>query len=779
MKVIKRDGRIVDFEVDRIINAIEKAMLDTKQGIDTTLSNQIGSEIKRLISDYMSVEDIQDMVEVELMESNRKDVAKAYILYRNERSKHRPNKPSQYKLLTDEFISKYKHKPSPFKELGSFVYYRTYSRYLPEEKRREYWWETVRRTVEYNCTLVPTTTKEEAEKLFDNVYNGKQFLSGRSFWVGGTEVAKKYPISNYNCSFTVIDNFQAFRDLFYLLMVGSGCGVRVIKSDVEKLPSLNNNVTLINKDYIPVNKKDREDMTSLKFSKDTATIVIGDSKEGWVQSLDYYLELHWSKEYKNIKRIIIDYDNVRRKGEKLKTFGGTASGHESIKNMFIKINKIIKNKPKNTPDERIKLKPIDCMDIANIIGENVVVGGVRRTAEIILIDSDDTECISAKKNLYIQKNGVWEENTDISHRKMSNNSIFYKSKPTRERLHWQIETMRYSGEPAFINAESASKRRPNFEGLNPCAEILLDSNGLCNLTTINVFAFVNPDGTLDYAGLLEAQRLSARTGYRMTCVELELPVWNNVQQRDKLLGCSLTGWQDMINATGMTTTQENELLHQLKVAANQEAKKYAHSLGGNTPVLVTTVKPEGTLSLLPTVSSGIHYSHSPYYIRRIRINSHDPLCKVCEELDYPVFIENGQTEENCNTKVIEFPVKSPEGRTKYDVSALEQLDNYLRFMEHYVDHNASITVTVKDTEWEEVEQWLWDNWDDVIAISFLPLSDAFYPLMPYESITEEEYNDRVSKMKPFIPSLISKYEMDESELDIGDEGCESGVCPIR
>lgn len=194
---------------------------------------------------------------------------------------------------------------------------------------------------------------------------------------------------------------------------------------------------------------------------------------------------------------------------------------------------------------------------------------------------------------------------------------------------------------------------------------------------------------------------------------------------------------------------------------------------------MTTLKPEGTLSLLPTVSSGVHYSHAPYYIRRVRITAADPLCKVCEELGYPVLPEVGQDPDDPTTKVVEFPVKAPEGRVKADVSAIEQLETYKMFMEHYVDHNCSITVHVRENEWDAVEQWVWDNWDDVVALSFLSYDDSFYELMPYEAISKEEYERRLAEMKPFNPSLLSRYEQQETELDIGDSECVNGVCPVR
>lgn len=403
---------------------------------------------------------------------------------------------------------------------------------------------------------------------------------------------------------------------------------------------------------------------------------------------------------------------------------------------------------------------------------------VRRTAEIALFDSDDEQCIKAKSELYKQVEGQWITNNDLLHRQMSNNSIFYKDKPTREKLHWQIEQMRYSGEPAFVSQVAGSKRRENFNGTNPCGEILLDSKGLCNLTTVNAMAFVE-DGELNYKKFFEAQRLSARAGYRMTCLELELPEWNNIQTRDRLTGCSLTGWQDMVNALGFTIEQENELLAMLRYEAKKAIESYAKALGTKPSLLVTTVKPEGTLSQLAGVSSGIHYSHSPYFVRRVRINAQDPLVKVCEELGYPVFPEVGQDWETCRTKVVEFPQKAPEGITKYDVSAIQQLENYKRFMQFYVDHNVSITVHVRENEWEEVEQWMWDNWDDVVAVSFLSLDESFYKLLPYESIEKAEYETRQKQMRKFIPSLISKYEVEEEDLDAGTAGCENGVCPLR
>ncbi|MCI5528595.1 MAG: ribonucleoside-triphosphate reductase, adenosylcobalamin-dependent [Blautia sp.] len=780
MNVRKRSGKVVPFDAEFISRAISLASAATGEA-DGELVNTITEDVvKRLEAkgkEIIDIEKIQDVVEDSLFENRCYQTAKAYILYRTEKEKERTNGSWKEGLLSREFLSPYKHAPNPMEQLGSFVYTRTYSRFLPRLGRREFWWETVRRAVEYNCSLAPTP-REEAEKLYDNIYHMRQFLSGRTLWVGNTPVADEYPMANYNCAFEVIDDYHAYHDLFYLLMVGSGVGVRVLKEDAEKLPKIRTNVKILHKAYDARQAEDRLEFTDVNFTNDSATLSVGDSKEGWAQALEHYFNILTNSEYAKVKEIVVVYDSIRPRGERLKNFGGTASGYESMMTMLDKIHKVIRAAGARDNAVRTQLQPIDLLDIANIIGENVVSGGVRRTSEIGLIDANDKTCIEAKSHLYRQVNGRWEIDKSIAHRQMSNNSIYYREKPSREMLHWHLQQMRYSGEPGWINEEAGRKRRPNFNGCNPCGEILLDSHGLCNLTTLNVMAFVH-DGKLDEKGLLEAQRLSARAGYRMTCRELEIHRWNQVQQRDRLLGCSLTGWQDMVNATGLDREGQIELLKKLRQTAHDAADKIAGRLGGKKPLLVTTVKPEGTLSLLPTVSSGVHYSHAPYYIRRIRISATDPLCRVCEDLGYPVFPEVGQDPENPVTKVVEFPVKAPAGVVKADVSAIQQLENYKMFMQYYVDHNCSITVHVREDEWDAVEDWVWENWDDVVALSFLSYDDNFYELLPYEEITKEEYEKRKAAMRPFNPSLLSKYEFDETELDIGDSECVNGVCPVR
>jgi len=782
MKVRKRNGAIVPYDREFIFRAISLAAAaagEQNEDVINQATNAVEQRIFERCDGVADIETIQDTVEEVLFEQQQHRTVKAYMLYRMEKERLRQSGDEWSDgLLSKDFLSKYKHAPNPMEQLGSFVFTRTYSRYLPKLNRREFWWETVRRAVEYNCSLA-TTSREEAEALYDNIYHMRQFLSGRTLWVGRTQVAQEYPMANYNCAFEVIDDFHAYHDLFYLLMVGSGVGVRVLKEDAAKLPSIRTDMRIIHKAYAARPKEERLEFTNLSFTKDSVTISIGDSKEGWAQALDHYFNILTSNEYNRVKTMIVEYDSIRPRGERLKVFGGTASGYESMMAMLEKINRVVTAAGARDGRLRVQLQPIDLLDIANIIGENVVSGGVRRTSEIGLIDQDDESCIKAKSNLYRQINGRWEIDQSIAHRQMSNNSIFYRRKPTREQLHWHLQQMRYSGEPGWINEEAGAKRRPDFRGCNPCGEILLDSHGLCNLTTVNVKAFVDESGKLDREGLLKAQRLSARAGYRMTCRELEIHSWDQVQRRDRLIGCSLTGWQDMVNAANLSKDEQIQLLEQLRQAAHEAAYEIADAMNSPRPLLCTTIKPEGTQSLLPTVSSGVHYSHSPYYIRRVRITATDPLCKVCEELGYPVLPEVGQDPVTCKTKVVEFPVKAPAGKVKADVSAVEQLEGYKMFMTHYVDHNCSITVHVRDNEWEQVEDWVWNNWDDVVALSFISLDDSFYELMPYEEIDQAEYERRRAAMRPFNPSLLSKYEREETDLDFESSDCVGGICPVR
>lgn len=795
----KRDGKIVSFDKSRIYNAICKAMIAVGD-VDKDIAESISNKIEENYYQGISVEDVERQVVKELFLVNLDLVADAYAEYKAQRKLMRAREGEDKldgKFLTTDFISEYKHRPDPFPtELGKFVYYRTYSRPKPEEQRREYWWETCYRVVEFNLGLqldvmkkqgieitprIMAELKKEGKKIYDLMYNLKLFPSGRSLWIAGSKASYLYPMSNFNCSFVTIDDLHKFSEIFFVLMLGTGVGLSVQKQYVSNLPKINSKIEIIHKSYEAVSVRERKEYTELKLMNNNAIeIEIGDSKFGWAKAIDMFFEVLSSKQYNLIEYVFINYNNVRPEGERLKTFGGYASGHNNIKQMFEKINKIFKKKRKQNHLQWQTIKSIDCLDIATIIAENVVSGGVRRSAEIILCDPDDTEVLNAKANLYYQDDdGNWVENKEILNRSLSNNTVLYDKKPTREELHDHFKKLKVSGEPAFSNFEEMERRRPDVQGGNPCFEILLKDRGICNLTEVNLMGFVNEDGTYDKKAMLEAQKYSARIGYRMASIELELHEWDLVNREDRLTGCSLTGVMDFRNATGISDEDFRKLLKELRKEARNNAFELADELQLNRPKLVTTMKPSGTISQLPTVSSGVHFSHSPYFIRRVRVSAKDPIALALEDAGFTWYPEVGQSIENHKTKVFEFPIKAPEGRTKYDVSAIEQLELYKMIMKNYVDHNASNTIHVKDEEWEDVEEWVYNNWDDIVGVTFLSLDDSFYQLMPYEAISASQYEELLKQQPKFIPSSLRKFETFEEEFDILDPDCDSGVCPVR
>ena len=698
------------------------------------------------------------------------------------------------KILDNTFLNTFKDLKPKFSAMGECVYLRTYSRYLESEKRRETWYETVLRTTLYNIQLGIdfkkrngikidwNEEKKEAELLFKNLFNFETFTSGRTLYMGGTEIVKEYPLSNFNCCFTNLSKFSDLKDIFYLLMVGAGVGVKIDKENVKKLPSVFKKRLINTYDETVRKHTSKEDMenTILNIENNKAIIKVGDSKEGWCDSLELYFDLITMNDYKDIDTIEIDYSFIRPEGEILKRFGGRASGHKSIQKMFSKIQAVIESLDNN------KIKTINALDLCTIISENVVSGGVRRSAMIILCDEDDKEVIEAKRNLYTIVDGNYVEDKNISHRRMSNNSILFKEKPSLEKIKEILSSIKINGEPGFINGIEAKRRKVDFEGCNPCGEILLKSKSCCNLSTNNLLAFVE-DGKLNLERLKEALRLSTRLSIRMTLIDAELPEWDKTMKKDRVIGISLTGIIDMINATGMVEEVNgvmnydklSNLLSELRDVVHAEGERYCKELNISVPKLMTTIKPEGTISTLPGVSSGIHAPHSPYTIRRVRFNTTDPLLKMMEDFKcYPIFPEVGQTEDNCTVKVVEFPMKSPSGRTKFDIGAIEQLALYKLTMENWTDHNTSITVHVKEEEWDLVANWLYDNWDTVVGITFLPLDTGSYPLLPFEATTKEDYEDRVNNMRKINLDILKIYDTSD-EQEIIDSDCSTGVCPVR
>lgn len=789
------------------------------------------------------------------------------------------------KLLSDEFLATYPDFPAHMNALGTFVELRTYSRYIADERRRETWKETIHRSVEYNLGLwikhakkinIPvdlTLVCQEAEELFDAEFNLKQSLSGRTKWVGGAEsgIAETYPMANFNCAYTGIEQFSDMGDLFYLLMVGSGVG---FKSSLEMAAAMKPVRTDLEVEHMRYTGKllHLEDTVLRWKDEHTAMISIGDSKEGWVDALRVFMDIHTDPQYAHVTKVRMDYRHIREEGARLKRFGGKSSGPKPLMDMFAGIENVFKNRIDTTleplahvfTDEPTgatygQLRPIHILDIGNLIGNNVVVGGVRRTSELFLLDQMDYESLWAKYGV----NGLWSESdfqkhealraycieheiampkwfddlgvrsydetvnvdfvtkeprresdgslspynvgTGFYHRAMSNNSIGFIDKPSKKFLAFVFELMKTTGEPGFINLYEAARRRlarmgiydPKIIreyakriGVNPCAEIILDSKATCNLTTVNAKAFVFQVGethVLDYHALIAAQKRSARAGLRMTLVELELPEWSAVQQRDRLIGPSITMWKDMIELCGYDEEQEAELLRNMATAIRAEVARYAGELRIPVPLLSMTIKPEGTLTqCFGGGSPGLHYAHSEFFIRRVRINATDALAKAAQQhAGWTINAENGTpgaTREerlaNARTIVVDFPVYSGTKKTKDTITVAEQFATYFRFQDNYTDHNSSNTITLREHEWGEALDIVYRNWDNFVGVSFLAHDGGTYQLPPYEAITKEQYEKIVQEMQPFDMSILAALETGE-ESDAEDGDCKDGLCGIR
>lgn len=764
MQVIKRDGTRQEYLGSKIEKAVEKAMFATYMVMEPTMlaepfqvSLHVWDIVKGLDRD-VSISELEKIIYRKLNDDGYSDAAINYIEYKTKRDIAR----SKHKL-TKEFLDKYPDYPEEMDELAKFVYIRTYSRWLPDKNRRETWKETCARAVNGNCSYLPTADGEP-EKLFDNMFNLRQRVSGRMLWMGGTEALDKTPLAAYNCSGMVMDSIEAFQELFYLLMVGTGVGCRVLKEDIAKLPQFDTTKKLYHV-KTPVPQGTLLEHTKVSNYGHSVIITVGDSKEGWCEALTAYLNTMADNETKSIS---IDYSYIRPQGAPLKTFGGYASGYKSLQEMFEKLHKIIVKESTNG-----KLRPLNVADMCNIVGQNVVAGGTRRTAELILFSPDDEEMLHAKENL------------DPEHyfRYMSNNSMFLKEKPSKEELRKLMLSIKETGEPGFVNVKAAKERRPDFAIVNPCCEIMLTNKAVCNLTNINVSKFIDERGNVMIPQLKEACKLSARACYRLTEPELEIPSWSEIHRRDRLIGCSITGWQDAVAGT-LSKSDQEALLMLMKMWVNDAANEYADENHRPRPVLYTTVQPDGTGGLISGCSAGVHYNHSPYYFRRVRISTNSPLYQAVKYLDgWQIDNEVGQGDDG-NTKVITFPCKSKSTITKYNVSAIEQLEQYKMMQKFYVDHNTSITVTVKDDEWDAVVDWLDDNWKYVVGISFLSLNQDYYPLMPYEECTKEQYLELKSKMAPLDPDLVNKYEFElqtvGKDFEIDESGeCEDGHCPVR
>ena len=607
-----------------------------------------------------------------------------------------------------------------------------YARYLPEENRRETWEETVDRMVNYLSSKNKGLTKEFKE-IREAVLNLEIMPSMRLMMSAG-EACERDNIAAYNCSYLAMNNKRAFSEALYILMNGTGVGFSCERQEISKLPS------------IPETISNCDDV-----------IVVGDSKLGWAKAFKKLLSSLWEGDIPTI-----DYSQVRPAGARLKTFGGRASGPEPLKRLFDFVIETFKHA------QGRKLSSIEVHDITCMIGEIVVVGGVRRSALISLSNLTDKRMREAKM-------GAWYN--DFAYRGLANNSVAYTEKPDMETFmdEWVSLVKSKSGERGIFNrvaaqvqAEKQGREKDLNYGTNPCSEIILRDKQFCNLTEVVVRA---NDTKKTLTRKVQLATILGTLQSNLTNFQFLSAEWTKNTKEERLLGVSLTGIMD----AKITSNPDPIFLEELKHEANKTNKKYAQMLDIEPSRSITCVKPSGTVSQLVDSASGIHTRHSPYYIRTIRMDKKDSIYNFLK--DKGVQVEDEQFRPD-STAVFSFPIKAPSGAiTRDDKTALEQLENWLIYQRHWCNHKPSVTISVKDNEWMDVGAWVWKYFDEISGISFLPHSDHSYVQAPYQECTKEEYQALLKKTPKDVDWLSFKEEEDNTE---GSQtlACTGNACEI-
>ena len=744
-QVQKRNGEIVPFDFERVVNAVYKAMVASENG-DRKDANRIARKVLTKLNREVkegnlipNVEKVQDMVEEDLIVGEYAKAAKNFILFRQGRAELRKQRkeipiPEKIKELASQSKKYFSNL------LSEFVYYTTYSKWIPEEGRRETWIETVDRYLSFmKENLKDKLTDKEYENIREYILSMKVLGSMRLLWAAGA-AAKATNVAAYNCSFVAPTKWQDFAEIAYILMCGTGVGFSVEEQNISKLP------------FIEYQGREKLD-----------TFIIPDSKEGWSDSIALGLKT-WAAG----KDIEFDYSKIRQQGARLKTMGGRASGPGPLKNLLdFSRERMLKKQGR-------RLSTIDAHDIICKIGEVVVMGGVRRSALISLSDLDDVEMREAKNGqFYLTHN----------ERMMANNSAVYNQKPTVEQFldEWTNLIKGKSGERGIFNRGGLKQQLParrweNFKsgyrtsGTNPCGEIILKSKQFCNLSEVIARVEDTEDDLMDkvkIASILGTYQASL-TNFSYLSKE-----WKKNCEEEALLGVSITGQWDC------PALRNPHTLRKLKEIAIETNKKYAKRFGINESTAITCVKPSGNGSQLFNSSSGCHPRHAKYYIRRIRIERHNPIFHMLKDMGMPYLPEVGQQKESATTYVLEFPIKAPrKAVVKNDLTAMAQLEYWQLLKDNYTEHNPSITISVDDNEWLSVGNWVYEKWDMIGGLSFLPKSDHVYKLPPYEEIKKDKYEEMYSAFPEIDFSKIVLYEYDDSTTGSKELACVAGTCEI-
>ena len=626
----------------------------------------------------------------------------------------------------------------------NFIHISRYARWVEEKNRRETWVETVNRYINFmKDHLVLNYGYSPNAKIFDEVkdaiLNHRIMPSMRALMTAGPALERDN-IAAYNCSFIAVDSLRSFDEAMYVLMNGTGVGFSVESKFVDCLPVI-----------------------SESFNQTATTIVVEDSKLGWAKALKELIALLSQGQIPQW-----DMSKVRPAGARLKTFGGRASGPGPLGALFTFTVDTFKNAAGR------RLKPIEAHDLMCKVGEVVVVGGVRRSALISLSNLDDFEMAKAKS-------GSWWETQ--AQRSLANNSAVYNTKPNTAQFlrEWRNLYESKSGERGIYNMDSVRKHVESFgrrdaslvSGTNPCGEIILRPNEFCNLTEVVISA---EDTRED---LMEKVKLATILGtWQSTLTNFKYirKTWKDNCEEERLLGVSLTGiYGNKITSTAGKALEQ--LLTDMRLESVRINDHEAKKLNINPSVSITCVKPSGTVSQLVGVSSGIHPWYSEYYIRSVRGSNNDPLTQFLKDSGIPNESDVMKPDE---TTVFYFPQKAPKNATiTKDLTAIDHLEMWKIYRTYWTEHNPSVTVNVHEDEWLRVGAWVFDNFDSIGGISFLPASEHTYKQAPYQEISKDEYEEWVKKSPSNIQwEMLSLYEKEDGTTGTQELSCVAGECEI-
>ena len=630
-------------------------------------------------------------------------------------------------------------------EYQTFIHLSRYSRWLPADRKRETWIETVTRLstffqIHLDKNLGVQIDSETWRKIEDYIISLSVMPSMRALMTAGPALEREN-VGGYNCSYIPIDSPKSFDEILYILMNGTGVGFSVERNYINNLPTI----------------PDRE------FEHTEDVIFVADSKEGWARAFKDLISYLYTCRIPKI-----NVSKVRPAGERLKTFGGRASGPQPLVNLFdFTIEKFTDAKGR-------KLTSMECHDIVCKTGEVVVVGGVRRSALISLSNLSD-------QRLRVAKSGAWWDTNP--ERALANNSVAYTEKPDAGIFmkEWLALYESKSGERGIFNRISAQekakqngRRNTNFDfGTNPCSEIILRPNQFCNLTEVVVRPFDTKEILLNK---VEVATILGTIQATLTNFGYLRKRWQTNTEEERLLGVSLTGIMDN-TILNRRRSQLPETLQAMREKAVVTNKIWAEKLGIPQSTAITCVKPSGTVSQLVDSASGIHARHAPYYIRTVRGDNKDPLTEFMKTKGIPC---EPDVMNPSHTSVFSFPMKTDSGAIfRNSMSAIEQLEIWKIYAEHWCEHKPSVTISVKENEWVNVGNWCWDNFNYLSGVSFLPFSDHTYQQAPYQDIDKEKYEELNAKMPTDIDwSDLKHYETEDNTKGSQELACVAGACEL-